>query len=298
MMREARFYKKLDENKVRCELCPHNCLIYPGRVGICFVRQNVGGKLYALSYGRVSAQHLDPIEKKPLFEFYPGSQIFSISSIGCSLACPYCQNWELAHPKSRFFKEDPKTVIEKTTSTLSPEQAVNTAMKYKDVNNIGIAYTYNEPLIWFEYLSDTAKLAHSKGLKNIVITNGYLNIEPLKELLPFIDAVNIDVKGFTNDVYKRLGGELQPVLEAAALLNSSAHVEITNLLVPDMNTDPKQIKALVDWIADNLGADTPLHFSRYFPSHKMSVAPTSITLLEKAKQLGEERLKHVYLGNV
>ncbi len=297
-MKEAQFYEQLDDDKVRCRLCPHNCLIYPGRVGICFVRQNIAGKLYALSYGRISAQHLDPIEKKPLFEFYPGSQIFSVSSIGCSLACPYCQNWELAHPKSRFFKEDPETVIEKTTSKLSPRQAVDTALNYKKMNNIGIAYTFNEPLIWYEYLSDTAKIATENGLKNVVVTNGYLNPKPLMEILPFIDAVNIDIKGFNDNVYKRLGGKLKPVLESAALLKTSCHVEVTNLLVPKMNTDEEEIRSLVNWIADNLGSDTPLHFSRYFPSHKMNVPPTPISVLEKARQLGEERLKHVYLGNV
>jgi len=297
-MREAKYYNQLDDDRVRCKLCPHTCLIYPGRVGICFVRQNIAGKLYALSYGRISAQHLDPIEKKPLFEFYPGTQIFSVSSIGCSLACPFCQNWELAHPKSRFFKEDPETVIEKTTSELTPEQAVETALNFQKMNNIGIAYTFNEPLIWYEYLLETARLAHIKGLKNVIVTNGYLNTKPLKELLPFIDAVNIDIKGFTEDVYKRLGGRLKPVLEAAILLNSSCHVEVTNLLVPELNTDEEEIRSLIGWIADNLGTDTPLHFSRYFPSHRMSAPPTPTSILEKAKQLGEERLKHVYLGNV
>lgn len=297
-MKEALYYEALEDNKVRCRLCPHHCLIYPGRVGICYIRQNQGGKLIALSYGRISAQHLDPIEKKPLFHFHPGSTIYSISGIGCSLGCPYCQNWELAHPKSKFFGQDPRTVIERTTNPLSPEEAVAAAVSLKPMKNIGIAYTFNEPLIWFEYLLETAKLARKEGLMNIIVTNGYLNLDPLEELLPYIDAMNIDVKGFSDEFYHRLGGKLTPVIKVAERAKKICHVEITNLLIPGWNTDEHQIRSLVEWVETALGADTPLHFSRYFPSHKLTLPPTEISDMEKAKQIGEERLKFVHLGNV
>lgn len=297
-MIEARYYEKLADNKVRCHLCPQECLIRSGRVGICYVRQNIGGSLYALTYGRVAACHLDPIEKKPLYHFYPGKTIFSVSGIGCSLGCPYCQNWELAHPKDKFLRQDPQVVVEKTTVELSSQQAVKMALDYRRNDNIGIAYTYNEPLIWFEYLFDTAKLIRDNNLKNVVVTNGYLNEEPLNELLPYIDAMNIDVKGFTNEFYHRLGGRLEPVLRLAEKAKKACHIEITNLLIPGWNTDEQQVRELVDWVADSLGADTPLHFSRYFPARKVTLPPTPVAEMEKAKQIGLERLKYVYLGNV
>jgi len=298
MMIEALYYEKLKENKVRCLLCPHECLIHPGRVGICYIRQNIAGSLYALSYGRVSATHLDPIEKKPLFHFHPGSAIFSVSSIGCNLGCPFCQNWELAHPKDSFLKQDPKMVVDKLTHRLSPEKTVEEALKYKSENNIGIAYTYNEPLIWFEYLLETTKLAHDNKLKNVIVTNGYLNEEPFAELLSFIDAMNIDIKGFSNEFYQRVGGKLEPVLRLAKKAKERCHVEITNLLIPGWNTDTKQISELVGWIADNLGSDTPLHFSRYFPARKLTLPPTPIIALKKARQIALKKLKYVHLGNV
>lgn len=294
----ALYYEKLDDNKVRCLLCPHECLIRPGRVGICYIRQNIEGSLYALSYGRVSATHLDPIEKKPLFHYHPGSAIFSISSVGCNLGCPFCQNWELAHPKDIFLKQDPRKVVDKLTRELSPVDAIEEALKYRPENNIGIAYTYNEPLIWFEYLLKTAKLAHKHRLKNVIVTNGYLSKKPFTELLPFIDAMNIDIKGFTNKFYHRLGGKLEPVLRLAKMAKRQCHVEITNLLIPDWNTEEKQIAELVDWIADNLGSDTPLHFSRYFPARKLTLPPTPIIDLKKARQIALEKLKYVHLGNV
>ncbi len=294
----AQYYEKLDENKVRCLLCPHECLIHPGRVGICYIRQNIKGSLYAISYGRVSATHLDPIEKKPLFHYHPGSAIFSVSGIGCNLGCPYCQNWELAHPQDMFRKQDPRKVIDKLTRELLPEQLIEEALKYKPENNIGIAYTYNEPLIWFEYLLKAAKLAHEHNLKNIIVTNGYLNEKPFAELLPFIDAMNIDIKGFSNEFYHRLGGKLEPVLRLAKRAKRQCHVEITNLLIPGWNTDDRHITELVDWIADNLGSDTPLHFSRYFPARKLALPPTPIVVLKKAQQIALEKLNYVHLGNI
>lgn len=297
-MIEAQYFEKLADNKVKCRLCPHECLIHPGRVGICYVRQNIEGTLYALTFGRVAARHLDPIEKKPLYHFHPGSTIFSVSGIGCSLGCPFCQNWELAHPKDKLLKQDPRVVVDSLTEALSPHQAVDMALSYVSRKNIGIAYTYNEPLIWFEYLLDTAKLVRRNGLKNIIITNGYLNEKPFEELLPYIDAMNIDVKGFTNEFYHRLGGRLEPVLRLAEKAKRSCHVEITNLLIPGWNTDEEQIKELVDWVADSLGVDTPLHFSRYFPARKLRLPPTSISAMERAGQIGLERLKYVHLGNV
>ncbi len=297
-LKEAKFYQKLDSGKVRCNLCPHQCLIYPGRVGICYVRQNRQGKLYALSYGRISAAHLDPIEKKPLYHFHPGSLIYSISTVGCSLGCPFCQNWQLAHPRDSYLRQEPSSVIERITQPLSPQQAVSMAESYRNQGNIGIAYTYNEPLIWYEYLLDTAKLAHSRQLKNILVTNGYIDFEPLEELLPYIDAINMDIKGFSEEFYHRLGGHLEPVLKAAKLAKRYCHLEVTNLLIPSWNTGETEIRNLVNWVADELGSDTPIHFSRFFPARKLNLPPTSLSDLLKAKEIAEERLKYVHLGNV
>lgn len=297
-MKEALYYESLEGDSVRCRLCPHDCLIHSGRVGICYVRQNVDGKLFALGYARTAASHLDPIEKKPLYRFRPGSLIYSVSGVGCNLGCPYCQNWEIAHPKDTFLHKNPREVVETMTTPLDPEQAVAHALSMREQGNIGIAYTYNEPLIGWEYVRDTARLAHEQGLSNVVVTNGFISEEPLLELLPFLDAVNVDIKGFSDEFYHRLGGRLEPVLNSARIMSKHCHVEVTNLLIPTWNTDDKQISDLVDWIAENMGPETPLHFSRYFPARKLALPPTTLETMRHAQEIAEERLRYVFLGNI
>lgn len=302
-MIEAQYYERLDEQKVRCRLCPHDCLIRPGHVGICFIRGNEKGRLRAHSYGRVSGIHLDPIEKKPLHFFHPGAIILSVGSIGCNLGCRFCQNWQIAQPRDLIKRgiiaaEGPADAVERLTEPLAVDQLVRLAEEHRERGNIGVAFTYNEPLIWFEYVLEAARALKDRGLKTVLVTNGYVNEAPLKELLPFIDAMNIDIKGFSDDFYRQAGGRLEPVLRTAELAKGACHVEITNLLIPGLNTDQAQIKGLVDWIADTLGPETPLHLSRYFPARRFEAGSTSLADLENARRLAATRLKSVILGNV
>jgi len=299
----ARYYDKLDEKKVRCCLCPQNCLIYPGHVGVCFVRYNQDGHLIPLTYGRVSSVHLDPIEKKPLYFFHPGSTILSVGAIGCNLGCPICQNWQIAQPKDLLKKGllprgDARQTVGCMTKPLSVARLVELAEQSVSKGNLGVAFTYNEPFIWFEYLLEAAKAIKAKGLKNVLVTNGYVNEEPLVEVLPYIDALNIDLKAFDEDFYRRIGGHLKPVLRTIELANSDCHIEITNLLIPGLNTDKKQIADLVDWVADTVGRETPLHFSRYFPARRCKEPPTTAEDLMAAKKIAARRLKSVTLGNI
>jgi pyruvate formate lyase activating enzyme len=284
-MKEARFYEKLEEDRVRCLLCPHHCKISPGRTGICRVRQNAGGVLCTLNYGQVTSWAVDPIEKKPLYHFYPGSQIFSVGTFGCNFHCGFCQNWQIAH------KTPP-------TEKISPEELVRIAVDAgKRAGSIGIAYTYSEPNVWFEYVYDTAKLAHEHGLKNVLVTNGFIEEEPLQELLPFIDAMNIDVKAFSERFYKEVcHGHLAPVLRTVEIAHQQCHVEITNLLVPTENDREEEIESLVDWIA-SIDRAIPLHFSRYFPQYKFTLPPTPLETLKKAREVALRRLQFVYIGN-
>jgi len=274
----------LKEGKLRCELCPHRCVIRDGQVGKCRVRKREGDRLVPLTYGQVTAVHLDPIEKKPLYHFLPGSFILSLGSWGCSLRCDFCQNWNISQ-------------LQVPTQTLEPEQAVALASSRED--NVGLAYTYNEPLIWYEYVYDTARLAQQRGLKNVLVTNGFINPEPLEELLPCIDALNIDVKAMSDEFYRRLcGGRLRWVLRAAEMAAQHAHVEITNLVIPGENDRDEDFRALVDWVAEALGPDTPLHFSRYHPDYKLTAPPTPPETLSRAYALAREKLNYVYVGNI
>ena len=297
-MKEASFYEKKDNDKVRCRLCPQLCLIGRDESGNCFIRKNIDGKLYAMEYGRVSSAHLDPIEKKPLYHFYPGSTIFSIGGIGCNLGCPWCQNWSIAQPKDSFSGTSVGDVLEQFTQTLSSEQVIEIAKRYIPSKNIGVAYTYNEPFTAYEYIKDTAMLAKEAGLHNVIVTNGYVLEEPLREVLPYVDAMNIDVKGFSESFYRKLGGHLRPVLKAAEMAKQHCHIEITNLIVPGLNDTKEDFEKLVDWIANSLGKDTPLHFSRYFPSYRMTTIPTPAETLRLAENIAREKLDYVYLGNI
>lgn len=280
-MKEAGYWLA-EEGRVRCCLCPQNCLIAEGKSGFCRARKNVSGKLNSLIYGQITSANLDPIEKKPLYHFYPGRMIFSIGTFGCNLRCPFCQNWQISQ----------QTV---PTEPLSPEQAVDMAKGYRSV---GIAFTYNEPFIWFEYVLDTARLAREKGLKNVLVTNGFANEEPLKEILPLIDAMNIDLKAMDAEFYReKLSGELAPVLNTIKLSHDACHVELTNLLIPGQNDSNEQIQKLVDWVAD-LCPDIPLHFSRYFPQYKLNLPTTSLATMDEAAVIAKRKLRYVYIGNV
>ncbi len=295
---EALYYEQLSESKVKCRLCPHGCVISPGRAGICNVRKNTGGKLIAVAFGRVSSVNLDPIEKKPLYYFHPGSMILSLGSLGCNLSCPFCQNYQIAKPLEYFAGKDIEEIIHLVTDSISPKEAVEMAKNYGSSGNIGLAFTYNEPFIWFEYVLETAKLAKEEGLKNVLVTNGFVEEKPLLELLPYIDALNIDLKGPDDSVYKKLGGRAEPVKRTIKLAAKQAHVELTNLIVTGLNDKKGQIEALVDWIFEEVGSDVPLHFSRYFPCYKYDEPKTSLETLKMAAGIAKAKLKHVHLGNI
>lgn len=252
-------------------------------MGVCMGRENQGGVLYATNYGKVVSIALDPIEKKPLYHFYPGTEILSTGPNGCNLKCGHCQNWSISQ-------------VESPTEYVSPEKLVELALKY---NSIGIAYTYTEPLIWYEYIKDTAQIAKEKNLKNVLVTNGYINEPPLLELLPLIDAMNIDVKSMENDFYTKVcKGKVEPVLKTTELsIKKGVHVEITNLIMPTLNDSDEQIKKLVDWLA-GIDDKIPLHFSRYFPHYKTNLPPTPVATLERAFKIARQKLKYVYVGNV
>lgn len=282
-MREALYYKQLD-GKLICSLCPRLCRIAEGQAGFCRVRQNKKNILYTLNYARCAAMALDPIEKKPLYHFYPGSLILSLGTWGCNFACQFCQNWQLAQAQPE-------------TGELWPSDAVQEALRLKAAGNIGIAYTYSEPSVWYEYIIDTAKLAKEAGLKNVLVTNGYLSEAPLSELLPSIDAINIDVKAFHNDFYQKYcKAELAHVQHTVEVAAQHCHVEITTLVIPGLNDAPEEISALAKWLAA-INPEMPLHLSRYFPRYKMNIPSTSKETLERAQASARQYLKYVYLGN-
>ena len=283
-MKKAFFFETLADKKVRCLLCPHRCLIPEGKIGLCGVRENQKGQLYSLIYEQITSFALDPIEKKPLYHFYQGEHIFSLGTKGCNLACLFCQNFSIS--------QNPNTRLEH----ISSKEVIKQAQHYK---SFGIAYTYNEPVIWYEFVLETATLARDNGLKNVLVTNGYINPEPLDELLPYIDAMNIDLKSIENEFYQKFcRGSLEPVLSTIKRANKECHIELTNLLIPSLNDKDDNIVKLVDWIYDNLGAEVPLHFSRYFPCYKMDLSFTPIETLKKAEGIAKKKLKYVYLGNI
>ena len=288
-MHEALFYTKLENQTVQCDLCPWNCILKPAQTGNCKVRSNESGKLVTHVYNKVAAFGIDPIEKKPLYHFHPGKNILSIGEVGCNLHCSFCQN----HHISQCFASEFKGFQETTSAQL-------VAKALKVPRNIGIAYTYNEPFTFYEFMLETAKLAHENGLKNVVVSNGYINPEPLKHLVPFIDAFNIDLKAFTDEFYrKQTKGKLAPVLETLKIIaKSQAHLEITNLVIPGLNDDETEFEKMVKWIASELGNNVPLHLSRYFPQYELNLTPTSINQLEILYNLAKQHLQHVYLGNV
>ncbi|HOP86218.1 MAG TPA: AmmeMemoRadiSam system radical SAM enzyme [Syntrophorhabdaceae bacterium] len=290
-LKEASYYIQYDRKKnlVMCNLCPRECIIEEGEKGFCRARKNIKGKLYPLGYAKPCAVHIDPIEKKPFFHVLPKTLSFSIASAGCNLRCRYCQNWQI----SQVSPED--TINE----DLPPEKVVELALKN---GSKSIAYTYTEPTNFFEYMLDTAKIAKKKNILNVVHSNGFINPEPLRELCKYLDAVNIDLKGFNPSFYKKYcEAELTPVLETLKILKKSGvWVEITNLVIGGHNDEPELIEKMCEWIKKELGIDVPIHFSRFFPMYKMrNIAPTPVSALERAKDIAQKMgLKYVYIGNV
>ncbi len=287
-MIKAQHWEKIDDNTVQCNLCPHHCKIKENNAGICRIRKNLQGILYSMNYGKITAANIDPIEKKPLYHFYPNSSVLSLGTYGCNFHCQFCQNWQIAHGNPQTRKADAEDIV---------ELAVREHRKH---NSIGIAYTYSEPMVWFEYIKDIAPGIIENNLKNILVTNGFIEEKPLSEILPYISAMNIDVKGFTSKFYKNtVKGEYLPVLKTAEKAKkSNCHIEITTLLIPGLNDSTEEIENLTKWICNSLGKDTPLHFSRYFPNYKLDIEPTPVETLEKAREIALKRLEYVYIGNV
>lgn len=288
-LKEAMYYDKLKDKTVQCRLCPRQCVIPDKKRGFCGVRENQDGVLYTLVYGKPCAIHLDPIEKKPLFHVFPGSSSFSIATVGCNLRCKFCQNWQISQAKPG----------EVETYNLSPKELVNLA---KQSNAKTIAYTYTEPTIFYEYMFEIAQIAKKEGIKNVMHSAGFINEKPLRELCKYLDAANIDLKGFSQDYYGELTlGNLADVLRSLKILKEEGvWVEITNLVLPGFNDDPNMIRDMCVWIKDNLGVDTPLHFSRFHPMYKLTnLSPTPVETLERAYKIAKDvGLNYVYIGNI
>ena len=278
-------YKKYD-TYIQCLLCPHFCKLKAGKTGICAVRKNNGESVDLLTYGVISAYSLDPLEKKPLYHFFPGMNILSLGSFGCNMRCDFCQNWDI----SQNFQE-------RQVCTMTTERIINEALVAE--RNIGIAFTYNEPVIWYEFVRDVSLRAREKGLKTVMVSNGYVNTEPLGELTELIDAFNIDLKSFNKDFYKKItGAEIKPVMEAIKQISRSGrHLEITTLIIPGQNDSEVEMKMLCEWIAVELGKNVPLHISRYFPRFKRKDPSTPEDTLEKLYYTASCVLDYVYLGN-
>lgn len=288
-MHEALFYTRQSDHNVMCVLCPWNCHLNPGQTGNCRVRANHNGKLYTLVYNRVAAIAVDPVEKKPFYHFFPGRKILSIGETGCNFHCSFCQNYHISQCSANDFDH---------FQEITPEQIVKKALTQE--NNIGIAYTYNEPFTFFEFMADTARLAHDKGLKNAVVSNGYVNPGPLDDALQWTDAFNIDLKSFNHEFYKKYTrGDLLHVKNTLRkIARSKAHLEITTLVIAGLNDNTDEFILMTDWIAGELGKEVPLHLSRYFPHYRMNLPPTPLARLEKLYDLASQKLDYVYLGNV
>lgn len=286
---KALYYEKLQKKKIKCLLCPRECIVVKGNRGFCRVRENREGKYYTLVHSNPCAIHIDPIEKKPLFHFLPGTTALSLATAGCNFTCKNCQNWDIsqANPDHTINFEAP------------PERMVNLALEY---NTPTIAYTYTEPTVFFEYMLETAKAAKEKGILNMYHSNGFINQKPLLELTPYLDGANIDLKGYSNKFYQDITeGTLYPVLETLKTLKKQGvWLEITNLLIPTKNDSTGMIKDLCQWIKDELGNDTPIHFSRFYPMYKLqNLPPTPIETLKKASEIAHNiGFHYVYIGNV
>jgi len=282
----AKYWESLDGGKVKCKLCPRECVIPEGGKGFCLVRKNEKGELITVIYDEITAANYDPVEKKPLYHFFPGSTIFSIGTNGCNLDCKSCQNWEISRRET-------------LREVFSSDSAVNYAKRY---GSIGIAYTYNEPTIWFEYVLDTAKKIKDAGLVNVMVTNGNISLDALKELLPLIDAFNVDLKGMTKDYYLKFSSMPNPnVWEVCEEIKKAGkHLELTKLIVPGFEDfKPETFERYARWVAESLGKEVPLHFSRFFPAYKLlDTPPTPVEVIDMAYDVAKEFLYYVYVGNV
>lgn len=291
-MKEAILYQKLEEKQVKCNVCAHRCLILPGKRGFCGVKQNKDGKLYSLVYGKAVAYHIDPIEKKPFFHFLPGTSSLSIATVGCNFTCLHCQNVEISQaPRLGNGQIEGENI--------PPKKIVQDALKNKLPS---ISYTYTEPTIFIEYALDTMKLAKNKGLKNNWVTNGYMTKEALETVAPYLDAANVDLKFFDDELYQKTsGGRLQPVLDSLKLMKKlKIWVEVTTLLIPTMTDKGSQLEDIAKFIKNELGAEVPWHISRFWPAHRMlHLPPTPLEAIDKAYEIGKKvGLKYVYVGNL
>jgi pyruvate formate lyase activating enzyme len=290
MNKEAVLYEKLEDKKVRCGICQRRCIIHEGKTGWCMTRINEGGTLYSLIYGEISSISINPIEKKPVFHFYPGSKWLSLGSLGCNFRCPGCQNWDIAHWKHG----------EMRTEHLSPEKLVRQA---KDTGCIGISWTFNEPAIWFEYTLDAARLARELGLYTNYVTNGFITEEALAMIAPFLDVYRVDIKAFDEETYMRTGHikQFRGILNVAKKAKEyGMHVEVVTNVTPGFNDNEQELHGIASWIKNSLGPETPWHVTRFYPHLELShLPPTPVAVLEKARETGkEEGLWYVYLGNV
>jgi len=288
MKKEALLYDKLNGN-VNCHVCARTCIIAPKKRGFCQTRENMDGKLYTLIYAATSSVAVDPIEKKPLFHFYPGSTVFSLGTVGCNFRCKHCQNWTISQT----------TLEEASTREILPEEAIRLTKEYGCKS---IAWTYNEPTIWLEYTYDTAKLAKKEDIKTVYVTNGYMTEDSFELMEPYLDAANIDLKGMSDKFYKELcSARLQPVLDTIKrMYENKIHIEITNLIIPGYNDSEELISDLVKFMVDEVGVEVPLHFTRFFPYYKLNhLEPTPVKTLQMAQKIAKEAgMKYVYIGNV
>jgi pyruvate formate lyase activating enzyme len=286
---EARYWETEQDGRIHCTLCPRDCRLRDGQAGFCFVRQNVGGKLVSLAYGRSTGFAVDPIEKKPLAHFYPGTPVLSFGTAGCNLGCRFCQNWDIS--KARL--------AEKRSQEYAPREVVDLAI---EAGCPSVAFTYNDPVIWAEYAIDIAKEAHARGLKTVFVTAGFVGGQAREDVFAHMDATNVDLKAFTEDFYHRVTlSHLAPVLETLAwLARTNVWTEVTNLMIPGFNDDPAETRALAEWMLEHMGPDVPLHFTAFHPDFKMlDVAPTPPATLTRARAIAREvGLHHVYTGNV
>ncbi|MEW5760439.1 MAG: AmmeMemoRadiSam system radical SAM enzyme [Candidatus Thermoplasmatota archaeon] len=287
-MKEASFYK-IGDKEIKCLLCPHGCKIGEGKRGICGVRENRKGKLYSLIYGLATSINPDPIEKKPLYHFYPGSYVFSLGTVGCNFKCLHCQNYEISQAE----------INDVYTRTIAPENLPKMA---KETGCAGIAWTYNEPTIWYEYSYEGAKIAKENDLYTVYVTNGFIMPEPLKEISKYLDAMNIDVKAFTEDFYRKISkGKLENVLETCKYAKElGIYIELTYLIIPTLNDNDEELRKFCKWVVDELGKEVPTHFSRFHPDNKLrNLPPTPMQTLEKAYNIAiETGIEYVYIGNV
>ena len=287
---DALYYTVKENNTIQCELCPHNCIIKDKESGICKVRKNVDGKLISTNYGLISSMGFDPIEKKPLYHFYPGEEILSVGSLGCNLKCKFCQNWQISQTGVEKFRRE--------SEKLSPEQVAQIAQSKQ--SNVGVAYTYNDPIVFYEFMLHTAQKIKENNQKNVMVTNGFINNKPLSNLHSVIDAYSIDLKAFNNDFFvKYTKSKLTPVKQTLInIAKANKHLEITNLVIPTLNDNPKEFEQMVQWIAENTGKETVLHLSRYYPTYELSIEGTSVNKLLELKEIAKNYLNYVYIGNV